>query len=199
VAALGVVIAPRATADAGCRPGGPPPGAASQDISNVYGQPATLWLTDLVVGITTAQGTSEAAIGGTSPSPPQALLIDAQHDGSHQIIVDTGREELLYTVSGCTITTVVDQQGAPFEFDVEQRRGNGDGAGCSDLGDGPHLVGVFVLKDQPHSTVRRTEIDLNGATATIGRSDTVTMSDQDLAEIWHCGDPTIERELYAAR
>jgi hypothetical protein len=48
-------------------------------------------------------------------------------------------------------------------------------------------------------TVRRTEIDLNGATATIGRSDTVTApSDQDPA--WatahdiSCGDLIISRD-----
>jgi len=48
-------------------------------------------------------------------------------------------------------------------------------------------------------TVRRTEIDLNGATATIGRADTViTTSDQDPA--WttggtiSCGDLTIDQD-----
>jgi hypothetical protein len=135
IAAFGVVIAQRAIADAGCGPGGPPPGAASKDISDVYGQPATLWMTNLVVGITTAQGHGEAAIPSPSPLQRRALLIDAQQDGNHQIIVDTGREALLYAVSGCTITEVVDQQGAPFLFDIGHRRGTGDGVGCSDLGD----------------------------------------------------------------
>src|SRR5262249_5252532 len=67
--ALGVVIAPPAIADAGCGPGRPPPGAASEDVSDVYGQPATLWLTNQIVGIATAQGYGEAAIH--SPSPLQ--------------------------------------------------------------------------------------------------------------------------------
>jgi hypothetical protein len=48
VAALGVIIAPPAAADAGCGPGGPPPGAASKDVSDVYGQRATLWLTNTI-------------------------------------------------------------------------------------------------------------------------------------------------------
>ena len=186
IAAFGVVIAPRAIADAGCGPGGPPPGAASKDISDVYGQPATLWMTNLVVGITTAQGYGEAAIHSPSPVQRRALLIDAQQDGNHQIIVDTGREALLYAVSGCTITEVVDQQGAPFLFDIGHRRGTGDGVGCSDLGDGPHLVGMLVLPDG--RTWRLTEIDLNGATATIGRSDTVPAL-SDLS----CGGLTMER------
>ena len=69
IAAFGVVSAPRAIADAGCGPGGPPPGAASKDISDVYGQPATLWMTNLVVGISTTQGYGEAAIPSPSPRP----------------------------------------------------------------------------------------------------------------------------------
>jgi hypothetical protein len=185
--ALGVVIAPPAIADVGCGPGGPPPGAASKAVSDVYGQPATLWLTNQIVGITTAQGYGEAAIHSPSPVQRRALLIDAQQDGNHQIIVDTGREALLYAVSGCTITEVVDQQGAPFLFDIGHRRGTGDGVGCSDLGDGPHLVGMLVLPDG--RTWRLTEIDLNGATATIGRSDTVPAL-SDLS----CGGLTIERD-----
>jgi hypothetical protein len=105
-------------------------------------------------------------------------------------------------VSGCTVAEVVAQQGAPFLFDIGHRRGTGDGVGCSDLGDGPRLVGLLQLRDQqdkPLWTVRRTEIDLNGATAMIGRSDTVAAtSEQDPA--WttagtiSCGDLTIARD-----
>jgi hypothetical protein len=197
MAALGVLIATPTTADTGCGPGGPPPGAASMPVGDVYGQPATLWISNLgTVGISTAHGSSEAAVPTTSPSPLQAQLIDAQQDGNHQIIVYTGREALLYTVWGCTITTVVDQQGAPFLFDLDHRRGTGDGVGCSDLGNGPHLVGLLQLRDEqgnPLLTVRRTEIDLNGATATIGRSDTVTTSNQDLAGTFDCGGLNLQQ------
>ena len=42
VAAFGVVITPPAIADKGCGHGEPPLGAASKDVSDVYGQPATL-------------------------------------------------------------------------------------------------------------------------------------------------------------
>ncbi|OBI22321.1 hypothetical protein A5712_12855 [Mycobacterium sp. E2327] len=202
MASVGFVIAPPAIADAGCGPGGPPPGAASRDVSDAYGQPATLWITDMVVGITTAQGYGEAKIQSPSPLRRSALLIDAQQDGNHQIIVDAGREAILYAVSGCTITPVVDPQGAEFRFDRGHRRGNGDGIGCSDLGDGRRLVGLLQLRDEhgtPPLTVRRSEIDLYGATATIGRSDTVTAtSAQDPA--WtsaanvSCGDLTMTRD-----
>jgi hypothetical protein len=186
-AALGVLATPSAAvADAGCRPGGPPPGAVTTNASAVYGQPATLWIAnDVTVGITTADGTGTASIHTASPIPTQALLIDAQQDGTHQIIADTGREADLYTVSGCNITTVVDQQGKPFQFDIGHRRGTGDGYGCADLGHGPHLIGYLNLPDQP-GMMRRTEIDLNGATASIGGSDTVP-TNSDLS----CGGVTV--------
>jgi hypothetical protein len=202
MASFGVLVAPPATADAACGPGGPPPGAASKDVSDAYGQPATMWITNTAVGIATAQGYGEAKIQSPSPLQRWALLIDAQQDGNHQIIVDAGREAILYAVSGCTITPVVDRQGASFRFDLGHRRGNGDGIGCSDLGDGRHLVGLLQLRneqDHPLMTVRRTEIDLNGATATIGRSDTVTATSlQDPA--WTtasgitCGDLSMLRD-----
>ncbi len=202
MATFGVVVAPPAIADAACEPGGPPPGAASKDVSDAYGQPATLWITNTVVGIATSQGYGEAKIQSPSPLQRSALLIDAQQDGHHQIIVDAGREAILYSVSGCTITPVVDRQGAPFRFDRGHRRGNGDGIGCSDLGDGRHLVGLLQLRDEqdnPLMTVRRTEIDLNGATATIGISDTVTATSiQDpawtTADGISCGDLAMQRD-----
>lgn len=202
MASFGVFIAPPAVADAGCGPGGPPPGAATKDVSDIYGQPATLWITDMAVGIATAQGHSKAAIESASPLPRSALLIDAQQDGNHQIIVDTGREAILFAVSGCTITPFVDPHGKFFRFDRGHRQGNGDGIGCSDLGDGRRLVGLLQLRDiheTPLLEVRRTEVDLYGATATIGRSDTVTASSlQDpawtTAEDISCGDLTMKRD-----
>lgn len=177
IAALGLAAAPPTLAQSECDSGGPPPGAVSKDVSAAYGQRATLWNTDEIVGITTAQGSGQAAIHSPSPLRRSALLVDAQQDGNHQIIVDAGREALLYTVSGCTITPVVDEQGAPFRLDLGHRRGSGDGIGCSDLGDGRRLVALLQLRDaqdKPLLVVRRTEIDLNGATATLGRTDTVT-------------------------
>jgi hypothetical protein len=180
IASWGVAIPAGGVAHAGCGQGGPPPGAASKDVSDAYGRPATLWLTDTTVGITTADGYGQAEIRSPSPLRRSALLVDAQLDGQHQVIVDTGREAILYAVSGCTITAVVDRQGAPFRFDRGHRRGNGDGIGCSDLGDGRRLVGLLRERDADGSlAVRRTEIDVNGATATIGRADTVPAASQD--------------------
>ena len=114
------------------------------------------------------------SISSASPLPLSAVVVDAEENGDHQLIVSDGREAHLYVISGCRIQTVVDQAGAPFAFDLGHRQGNGDGVGCSDLGDGRHLVGLLVQQQGGQWTVRRTEIDLDGTTATIGRSDTVT-------------------------
>jgi hypothetical protein len=171
--ALALVAAPHAAADANCAFGGPPNGAATKDVGAVYGQPATLWLTnDNFVGVTTVGGTGSVEVHTPSPMLPQALLVDAQQDGNHQIIVDTGREAHLYAASGCNVVTVVDQHLEPFIFDEAHRIGTGDGVACGDLGNGPHLIGYLNLVDQP-GMMRRTEIDLDGATATVGRSDVV--------------------------
>jgi hypothetical protein len=191
--AFGVVAAPHAAADANCALNGPPPGAATKDVTALYGQPATLWISsDDYAGITTAQGTGSVQVHTASPIVQQALLIDAQQDGNHQILVDTGRETNLYAASGCSVTPVVDGQGKPFVFDEGHRRGNGDGVGCGDLGNGPHLVGFLNLVDQP-GMMRRTEIDLDGAAATIGASDVVPTS-TDIS----CGGLTMRRDGLAA-
>jgi hypothetical protein len=186
--------------------GGPPPQTASTDVSAVYGQPASLWLSDAVVGITTPHGYSDAEIHTPSPLPRSALMIDAQQDGNHQVIVDTGREAILYTVIGCTIAPAVDERGLSFVLDIGHRRSLGDGIGCSDLGDGRHLVQLLQLRneqDEPLLMVRRTEIDLNGPLATFGRSDTVTATSEHdpawtTASTISCGDATIARDGVAA-
>jgi hypothetical protein len=205
IGALGAVVAPHAAARDDCDlVPGPPRDAASKDVSAQYGQPATLWISDNVVGLTTPQGYGQAEVRSASPLQRSAVLIDAQQDGNHQIIVDTGREAILYAVSGCRISPAVDRQGVDFRFDIGHRRALGDGIGCSDLGDGQRLVQLLQVRDDQDQlikplTVRRTEIDLNGAWVTIGRSDTViASSEQDPA--WTtasditCGDVTMARD-----
>ena len=205
ITSLGASATPPAVARGDCDlfPG-PPHKAASRDVSAVYGQPATLWISDTEVGLTTPQGYGKADIISASPLQRSALLIDAQHDGNLQIIVDTGREAILFAVSGCTIHPVVDQHGVEFRFDIDHRRAIGDGIGCSDLGNGQRLVQLLQLRDDQDQpvvplTVRRTEIDLNGAWVRVGRSDTVTAtSKQDPA--WttanniSCGDLTMAND-----
>ncbi|BBZ37374.1 hypothetical protein [Mycobacterium conspicuum] len=203
-----VSIAPIAKAGPGCAPGGAPPpaGAAHRQVANLDGGdgPSTLWVgggANRVVGVTTAGGgNSDVQISSTSPIPLAALAIDAQDNGGNQIIVSDGRSARLYTFADCRLQAVVDAHyGRPFLFDLQNLRGNGTGVGCSDLGDGRHLVGLQAVGNGGQWTVRRTEIDVNGTVATTGRSDTVTAtSAQDpavtSAQTISCGDLTISQD-----
>lgn len=203
-----VGIAPTAKAGPGCPPGGAPPpaGAAQRQITNLDGGdgPSTLWVGGQIsrlVGITTASGAnSEVQIWSASPIPLTALAIDAQDNGGNQVIISDGRSARLYTFADCRLQAVVDAHyGRPFLFDLQNLRGNGTGVGCSDLGDGRHLVGLQAIGNDNQWTVRRTEIDLNNTVATTARSDTVTAtSAQDpavtSAQTISCGDLTLSKD-----
>jgi hypothetical protein len=214
VSAAWTGTAPPTRAAAGCPPGGTPPpaGAAQRQVANLDGGdgPSTLWVghfrdgdghINRVVGVTTASGAnSDVQISSASPIPLTALAIDAQNDGGNQIIVSDGRSARLYTLAACQLQAVVDRGGAPFVFDLQNLRDHGTGVGCSDLGNGRRLVGLQALQtDAGQWTVRRTEIDVNGTLATIGRSDTVTAtSAQDpavtSAQTISCGDLSISQD-----
>lgn len=190
-----IANAPAAQADPVCIDDGPPPGSASKAYAG-----GTVWISpDGLVGVSTAAGNGRVRVPSASPMPLQAIVVDAQANGQQQLIVSDGRVAHLFALTGCTISTVYDGQGQPFEFDLQNLRGNGTGVGCSDLGDGPHLVGLQALPDGAGYTVRRTEIDLDGTTATIGRSDTVPgTSQQDPVVAWamtiSCGDQTMTQD-----
>jgi hypothetical protein len=174
----------------------PPPGAATRQV-DVNGTAATLWVTSAgLVGLVTPAGSDDVQVTSASPIPVQAVLIDARQDGNHQLIVSDGRSARLYAVDGCAIRTVLGPDGTPFVFDLQNLRDHGTGVGCSDLGDGRRLVGLQALPDGGGWVVHRTEIDLDGTRATIGRADTVTAaSAQDpavtSAQTISCGDITI--------
>ncbi len=208
-----VVIAPAANAGPGCPPmGAPPPaGAAQRQVADLDGGdgPSTLWVghfrggdghINRVVGVSTAGGANaDVQISSASPMPLTALVIDAQNDGSNQILISDGRSARLYTFAGCRLQAVVDREGAPFVFDLQNLRDRGTGVGCSDLGNGRRLVGLQALQTDGQWTVRRTEIDLNATVDTIGESDTVTAtSAQDpavtSAQTISCGDLTIGQD-----
>jgi hypothetical protein len=215
VAALLCAPAARSFATTGCAPGGTPPPAdvAQRQVGDLDwdGGPDTLWVgrfrdgnghTNRVVGVTTASGAnSDVQVLSASPMPLAAFAIDAQQDGQHQIIVSDGRSAHLYVFADCRIQTVVDNQGAPFLFDLQNLRNQGTGVGCSDLGPrsaGRHLVGLQAL-DNGQWMIRRTEIDLNRTLATIGPSDTVmATSAQDpavtSAQTISCGDLTLSKD-----
>ncbi|TGD88879.1 hypothetical protein BayCH28_05630 [Mycolicibacterium sp. CH28] len=180
---------------ASCSSSGPPADVNARPFNG-----GTLWVSRTgTVGISTADGTGSVQVPSASPIGLQALVVDARDDGRQQLIVSNGRVAHLYVLAGCQITAAVDPQGQPFLFDLENLRGNGTGIGCSDLGDGRHLVGLQALPDGAGYAVRRTEIDLDGATATIGRSDTVTgTSQQDPAVASaltiSCGEQTMTQD-----
>ena len=219
---LNIVHVGTSSAAAGCTPGGAPPpaGAGMRQVSDLDGdgRPDTLWVGQFadgppyqgrinrVVGIATASGAnSDVQISSASPMPLTALAIVAQSDGGNQIIVSDGRSAQLYTFAECRLQAVVDSEGMPFVFDLQNLRDHGTGVGCSDLGPpsiGRHLVGLQALQSPPDSgqwTVRRTVIELHGTMATIGQSDTVTAtSAQDpavtSAQTISCGDLTISKD-----
>ena len=215
VAALLTVPPARSFAVGGCAPSVTPPAAhvSERKIGDLDwdGRPDTLWVgqvrdgngqIDRVVGVTTASGdNSQVQVSSASPIPLSALAIDAQQDGQHQIIVSDGRSARLYVFANCRLQAAADNQGAPFQFDLQNLRDNGTGVGCSDLGPpstGRHLVGLQATNDGQW-TVRRTEIDVNGTLATIGGSDTVAASSaQDpavtSAETISCGNLTIAKD-----
>jgi hypothetical protein len=214
VSAAWVGIAPAAGAAAGCPPGGTPPpvGAAQRPVANLDDGdgPSMLWLGQFredtghisrAVGVTTASGAnSDVRISSASPMPLSALAIDARNDGGNQIIVSDGRGAQLYTFAECRLQPVVDAHyGRPFLFDLQNLRDNGTGVGCSDLGGGRRLVGLQAVNNGGQWMVSRTEIDLTGTVATIGRSDTVTAtSAQDpavtSAQTISCGDLTMSKD-----
>lgn len=174
----------------------PPLDAASKQV----GHGDMLWISHTgEVGVTIPAGTGMVHVDNAGPMPLQAMLVDAQQNGQRQLIVSNGRGAHLYQVSGCDITPVVDQQGEPFLFDMQNLRGTGTGVGCSDLGDGRHLVALQATLGPTGWTVRRTQIDFDGATAKPGRTDTVAAaSAQDPAvtnaQTITCGDQTIAKD-----
>lgn len=193
-AMLGVALfncAP-AQADPFCLEDPTPPGAATRPYAG-----GTVWITaDGLVGVTTDGGSGRVRVPSASPMPLQAMVIDAEGNGEQQLIVSNGRVAHLFVLAGCKISAAYDGQGQPFEFDLQNLRGTGTGVGCSDLGDGRRLVGLQALPDGGGYAVRRTEINLDGFTATIGRSDTVPgTSLQDPIVAWamtiSCGDQSM--------
>jgi hypothetical protein len=195
LAAVQALFSAPASADV-CSQTRPPLDAASRQV----GHGDMLWVSHTgSVGITVPAGTGVVQVSNAGPLPLQALLIDAQQNGQRQLIVSNGRGAHLYLVSGCDITPAIDQQGDPFVFDLENLRGTGTGIGCADMGDGRHLVGLQAVLGPTGWTVRRTQIDFDGATAKLGRSDTVAAaSAQDPAvtdaQTISCGDQTITKD-----
>jgi hypothetical protein len=220
-AMIGAAAAAPSAAAPNCPPSGtgPPPLVAQRSIASLDGgdQPDTLWIgvvpnpgggATRLVGITTASGAELGPVSveiTASPMPLRAVVVDAEGNGDHQLIVSDGRAARLYVISGCRIQPVVNAAGgAPFGFDMGNWAGTGTGIGCSDLGDGRHLVGLQALQQDSGWIVLRREIDFlgtrdDGTVAAIGRSDTVTASSAEdsavtTAQTISCGEITIDQD-----
>jgi hypothetical protein len=198
--AVAVALAPAVTSAPAyadnCSQTKPPLDAASKLVA--HGN--MLWVShNGAVGVTTPAGTGVVQIPNAGPQPVQAMLVDAQGDGQQQLLVSNGRSAYVYLVSGCELTAVNDKQGQPFVFDLQNLQGNGTGIACLDLGAGRRLVALQGLQTDNGWTVKRTQIDLDGATATPGRSDTVTATSHQDATVAaaitiSCGELTMSKD-----
>jgi hypothetical protein len=181
------------TAGAGCDPDstGIPAGAVSGPAVDVDGdgRADSAWLQrnadgSQLVGITTARGATFGALYRSgSPIDRKVLVADVNGAGTIAVIVSDGRRASLFTVAGCSLVPVRNAQGAQYSFDL----GFGDagtGIGCSGVTGRPGvgLVGLKLNRDAAGrpTTVVRTAIVLDGASASNGVSDTIDVS----------GDPT---------
>ncbi|GII97901.1 hypothetical protein CLV28_2264 [Sediminihabitans luteus] len=176
-------------ADAGCAPGGDgtPAGAGAAPVVDVDGDgaPDTAWITpgaDRRIGVTTASGaTFSAPIRTASPVPASAVVnVVATAGGSAGmssapiVLVDVGRETLLFSLAACAVTPTVDDRGDQYRFDLGFA-GHGTGVGCTEQDGALHLAGLLATSEGDGYAVTRTMIDLSAdAThATNGASDTV--------------------------
>lgn len=192
---------PPAASAAGCAPERPPLDAASAPLPNGD----MLWISPAgMVGITTPGGTGTVQVPNAGPQPLRAVVVDAEQDGARQLIVSNGRVAHLYALISCDIVPIIGPDGQPFLFDMQNLRGNGTGVGCVDFGDGRRLAGLQALPQNSGAQgtgwiVRRTEIDLDGTTATIGPSDSVTADSAQsplvvAASTITCGDQSITQQ-----
>ncbi|MBT0993392.1 hypothetical protein KIN34_03715 [Cellulomonas sp. DKR-3] len=193
------------TSAAGCPAGGDavPAGADVRPAVDVDGdgQPDKAWISagaDRRFGITTASGaTFSVPIDSASPQRASAVVNVVQREELPIALVDTGREALLYSLTGCAVTAVQNAQGRPYTFD----RGFGDegtGVGCVEDGGFLRLAGLDAdpTGDGTRFDVERTWVDLDptGRTATNGDDETVaegvTADDPALrtAQEVSCGD-----------
>ena len=174
---------PPATTGAGCAPTDAvtPEGATAVQVIDVDGdgRPDTAWISggaDRAIGITTASGaTFSAPIDSASPVPAQALVNVVGADSTPIVLVDVGREALLYSLADCAVTQTTGVDGAPYTFD-RGFGGEGTGVGCTESDGALQVAGLLATEQDTGWIVTRTFIDLSeqGAVATNGEKTVVT-------------------------
>ena len=157
------------TAAAGCAPNDEtaPAGADVVTVIDVDGdgRPDQTWLSGgagRTFGITTASGaTFSATIDSASPVPASAIVNRVQADQIPIALVDLSREALVYSLAGCAVTPVANEQGEPYRFD-RGFAGTGTGVGCSTDAGSLRLAGLNAVADTAGTyTVTRTFVDLD--------------------------------------
>lgn len=182
-----------------------PDGAATGEIVDVDGdgEPDTVWMLDrdgrTTIGISTAAGGgSRIDHESASPIPRRVLVVDADEKPPVELIVSDGRGAALHAFVDWEIQPVLNPEGEPYEFDLQNPRGDGTGIGGVETDDGRRLVGLQA-GERGEFTVKwsRTIIELDGLTAANGRTETGTydLPDQqeeaDLLDEITCGDLTM--------
>lgn len=179
----------------GCTPDGTgvPAGAVSNRTIDVDGdgKPDTEWIQrhadgKVLLGVTTASGATFGAYF-TSPSPVGRSMLIADATGHGQIVAlaSDGRQVALFTINHCRMTPLENAQGKQYTFD-RGFTGHGTGVGCSQVAgtSGRELTGLKLNLDRDGNplSVDRTAVEIHGATATNGPSDTITVAGRSTSD-----------------
>ncbi|HRW43095.1 MAG TPA: hypothetical protein P5193_16195 [Microthrixaceae bacterium] len=207
--------APPTTAPAtGCTAGdaAPPPGSRTGRVPDVDGDGRADigWVSapdpqtgETTVGIQTAAGGGATfPFESASPVERTMLVVDADHHGPIEVLLDDGRSVQLVAFSDCTIAPIRNPQGQPYLFDLHRLRGNGTGVGCRGTGSDRRLVGLDHEPAAADGTVAwtSTDIDLDGLSASNGTAHHGTFhAPEDAAAIElldgvACGDRTMQAD-----
>ena len=93
-------------------------------------------------GITTASGATFSLPDGL-PGPNRHSGWSARlADGVVVTVLDDSRGAALHAIVDCSFVTPLDVTGSPYEFDMQNLRGNGTGVGCRQGASGVELVGL---------------------------------------------------------
>lgn len=137
-----------------------------------------------VIGVRTAAGgTFVADFSSASGAQGRTVTFAEVAPGGPVVaLTDDDRQSQLFVVKGCRLVPAKNRQGEPYQFDLRDFGGSGDGVTCGSVAGGPRtLVGFLYRRDAagtPTGGETRTEVLLGGVTgsgavtATNGRSRT---------------------------